>query len=71
MALIETELPPEAMDDQWGKLSPDAALTLRFPGKEPLQARPSSMCLSTCHARNHDQEGLVLSSPAIEQSRLQ
>ena len=38
MALIETEIPPEALDDQWGKLSPDAALTLRFPGKEPLQA---------------------------------
>ena len=38
MALIETALPPEALDDQWGKLSPDAALTLSFPGKEPLQA---------------------------------
>ena len=38
MALVETELPPEALDPQWGKLSVDAVLTLRAPGKEPLQA---------------------------------
>ena len=38
MALVETELPPEALDAQWGKLSVDAALTLRAPGKEALQA---------------------------------
>lgn len=43
MALVETVLPPEALlGDGWGRLSPDAALTLSVPSMaEPLQASPA------------------------------
>ncbi|KAK9815329.1 hypothetical protein WJX72_001876 [[Myrmecia] bisecta] len=37
MALIEVSLPPEALSESWGPLPPDAALTLRAPGQDPLQ----------------------------------
>ena len=38
MALVETALPPEALQgDAWGALSPGAALTLSAPGLQPLQ----------------------------------
>ena len=31
-----TSLPQEALSNEWGQLSPDAALTLNAPGMEPL-----------------------------------
>lgn len=43
MALVETALPPEALQgNAWGALSPEAALTLSAPGMQPLQACPLS-----------------------------
>ena len=31
-----TSLPQEALSNEWGQLSPDAALTLNAPGMDPL-----------------------------------
>lgn len=36
MTLIVTSLPQEALSNEWGQLSPDAALTLNAPGMDPL-----------------------------------
>lgn len=36
MTLIVTSLPQEALSNEWGQLSPDAALTLNAPGIDPL-----------------------------------
>uniref|UniRef100_A0A061SB27 Mosc domain-containing protein n=2 Tax=Tetraselmis sp. GSL018 TaxID=582737 RepID=A0A061SB27_9CHLO len=37
LALITSELPPEALLDGWGSLPPEAALSLSAPGMDPLQ----------------------------------
>ncbi len=47
MTLIHTSLPPEALDGDWGKLSPDAALELTAPGKEPLQVLNDALVMTT------------------------
>ncbi len=36
MTLIVTSLPQEALSNEWGQVSPDAALTLNAPGMDPL-----------------------------------
>ena len=36
MTLVVTSLPQEALSNEWGQLSPDAALTLNAPGMDPL-----------------------------------
>ena len=53
MTLIVTSLPQEALSNEWGQLSPDAALTLNAPGMEPLHvplkhSNPSEAELKQC-----------------------
>lgn len=53
MTLIVTSLPQEALSNEWGQVSPDAALTLNAPGMDPLhvplkQSAPSEGELKQC-----------------------
>ena len=53
MTLVVTSLPQEALSNEWGQLSPDAALTLNAPGMEPLHVplkhpAPSEAELKQC-----------------------
>ena len=54
MTLVVTSLPQEALSNEWGNLSPDAALTLNAPGMEPLHVplkvskEPSEADLKQC-----------------------
>ena len=53
MTLIVTSLPQEALSNEWGQLSPDAALTLNAPGMDPLHvplrsAPPTEAELKQC-----------------------